>query len=366
MDSNLSAIDYSEFGIEGKILSTYPRYVIQKDGQVYSLSKKRLINQFGTDYLRVTIIVAENGKRKSTSRAVHRLVAQAYIENPNNFSQVDHLDGNKKNNVSSNLEWVTREENAKRSHQDPRRKNTKTSVCQYEKDGTTLRKYESITEATKTGEFKLSSIGRACNGTIKSQFHKGYIWRYDDSVIEKSKKKRQEDKPREGEVWLIHPDHPNYECSSYGRVRNKKTKRCLVLQLVNGYYFVGIQINNSRKSQRVNILICQVFNGPPLPEIKNPIVNHRDGNKLNNNKDNLEWCTVKDNSKHAHKMNLNLSSKPCIQYSLSGEVINYYKSIRKAHKITGVCKSGIDQVCNHRKKYNTAGGYIWRFIWDPL
>lgn len=58
-------------------------------------------------YLRVALF--KDGKRKWFK--VHRLVAQAFIENPDNKSQVNHKDGNKKNNSVTNLEWVTDEEN---------------------------------------------------------------------------------------------------------------------------------------------------------------------------------------------------------------------------------------------------------------
>ena len=62
-------------------------------------------------YLRVRLI--KDGKKKW--HKVHRLVAQAFIENPDNKPQINHKDGNKKNNSVTNLEWVTDEEN--KAHQ---------------------------------------------------------------------------------------------------------------------------------------------------------------------------------------------------------------------------------------------------------
>ena len=60
-------------------------------------------------YQRLSIIV--NGKKKHF--AIHRLVALAFIPNPNNYPQVDHIDGDKTNNKVSNLRWCSNEQNAK-------------------------------------------------------------------------------------------------------------------------------------------------------------------------------------------------------------------------------------------------------------
>jgi hypothetical protein len=59
------------------------------------------------------VLLCRNGKQEN--KKIHRLVAEAFIPNPNNYPQIDHIDGNKTNNTVSNLEWVTNEENMRRS-----------------------------------------------------------------------------------------------------------------------------------------------------------------------------------------------------------------------------------------------------------
>lgn len=84
-------------------------YAVTTDGRVWSYSKK--------DYLKtqlsyngyVWLKLSLNGKSKT--KRVHRLVAATYIPNPQAKPCVNHLDGNKKNNDLSNLEWVTNQEN---------------------------------------------------------------------------------------------------------------------------------------------------------------------------------------------------------------------------------------------------------------
>lgn len=87
-------------------------YQVTSCGRVYSVNKKKFLCQEETEkhYLRVDLL-DRNGKRKH--HKVHRLVAKAFIPNPDGKDQVNHKDGNKFNNSVTNLEWVTDEENKK-------------------------------------------------------------------------------------------------------------------------------------------------------------------------------------------------------------------------------------------------------------
>lgn len=84
------------------------RYFVSNFGRVKGPLKilKPSISNWGYERVR---IVDNNGKR--TSPRVHRLVAQAFIPNPKNKPQVNHIDGNKLNNNVKNLEWATASEN---------------------------------------------------------------------------------------------------------------------------------------------------------------------------------------------------------------------------------------------------------------
>lgn len=74
-----------------------------RDGRILRLSEDK------KGYLRVRATI----QREKMCFKVHREVAKAFIQNPNGLPQVNHKDGNKKNNSAENLEWVSNEENAR-------------------------------------------------------------------------------------------------------------------------------------------------------------------------------------------------------------------------------------------------------------
>lgn len=95
--------------MESKSLEINGRtYTVFEDGKIIGPSGKELKWNYTRDgYPRVSI-----GK---APMLVHRLVALAFVPNPNNYNEVDHIDGNKNNPSASNLEWVSHQENVRRA-----------------------------------------------------------------------------------------------------------------------------------------------------------------------------------------------------------------------------------------------------------
>ena len=101
--------------LQTKILDEYPNYVIYSDGRIWSNTSEKFMslapNQDG--YLG-TVITNKDGKRVSVK--AHRLVALAFIPNPNGYLYVNHIDENPQNNNVENLEWITCSDNLKHAY----------------------------------------------------------------------------------------------------------------------------------------------------------------------------------------------------------------------------------------------------------
>lgn len=109
------------------------------------------------------------------------------------------------------------------------------------------------------------------------------------------------------EIWLPLNGYPNYEVSSRGSVRNRKTGKILKTELTNaGYRRVVLYNGTSHVHKSVHRLVSEAFYGPR----ERMEVNHIDGDKSNNFVLNLEWCTAKENMRHAVRAGLKQPSGP--------------------------------------------------------
>ena len=107
---------------------------------------------------------------------IHRLVAITFIDNPNNFSEINHKDEVKTNNNADNLEWCTRKYNC--NHGTIKQKISKAlskPVKQYTLDWNIVKIWKSMTEATRNG-FYASEIRKCCWSDNRT--YKGFHWRF--------------------------------------------------------------------------------------------------------------------------------------------------------------------------------------------
>lgn len=157
-------------------------YLVSSDGDVYSLPKtvrgaweqhrsgkklkKGRRGRRGQPQYEFVILTNREGKPKKES--VHRLIAKAFIENPNNFPEVNHKDENSLNNRVENLEWCSRQYNVEYSKAK--------AIEQYTVDGDKIAEYKSIKYASDITGISRTAINNCLTGwSMKAG---GYIWRY--------------------------------------------------------------------------------------------------------------------------------------------------------------------------------------------
>ena len=152
-------------------------YEVSNFARVKSLKfgKERILkpgtNRYG--YLHVNLY--KNNKRKDF--LVHRLVAEAFIPNPDNLPFVNHKDENPSNNFSTNLEWCTNEYNLNYGTAQQRKSHKLSKpVCQYALDNEIIKNWPSLTECKNKGGFNIGHIYECCRGIRKT--HKGFKWSY--------------------------------------------------------------------------------------------------------------------------------------------------------------------------------------------
>lgn len=159
-------------------------YKVSNYGRVFSVRSniilKPNVNNRGQGYLQVGL---HDGKNHT--KPIHRLVAEAFIPNPNGYPQVNHIDEDTKNNRVDNLEWCTNKynsnhgtRNARISATERRNPNKKRyPIAQYTLDGQFVRAFSSATEAGRNG-FTKSHILDCAIGLSRFSHSQGYVWRF--------------------------------------------------------------------------------------------------------------------------------------------------------------------------------------------
>lgn len=308
-----------------------------------------------------TVVIRFNDGTVNLKQAIHVLLAKAFIDNPNDYPFVDHIDSNPSNYSLDNLRWVSsNQENV--NNEESRKKIS--AVVSEKKD---------IIDEARHRQVRLSKKLKDANVDAKPTdiftLDELESMRYYTNVIYK------------GEIWKPIPEYNGkYEASNYGRIRclsslkNVKTAICRIRINKQGYCMVSIEkkeISKHKYTRRgVHNLVMEAFVKNPDP-IHLTMVNHKDCNPLNNQLSNLEWCN------HIYNMNYELTkenisnaiqkfmtthtyeTKPVIKYNALGSFEKEYTSARecaleekiKIETIGRLCRGFAKSAFGHQYKY---------------
>lgn len=261
---------------------------------------------------------------------------------------VNHKDGNKHNVHVDNLEWVSAKTNSQHAHDMGLNKNTNcVKVSQFSLSGEFIATFDSIVEASKQLGVSIASIKRQ----VYNNYNPGksaFIFKRLDKTPEKVEC---------DDTFIDIKNVVGYKINIKGEIFSTRFQRMLnpTTSKTSGYVLVAFY----RKFVSLHRLLASHFIPNPM---NYKLVNHKDGNKANNDIENLEWCSHSQNTQHAHDNGL-IKSKKSVQQLKDGVVIATFDSIVEASKATSTESTNISRVCTG--KHKSAGGFQWRFVENP-
>ncbi len=233
-------------------------------------------------------------------------------------------------------------------------------VIQYQLNGAVVATYDSVRSAAKAIHRDPKAVTLSCKG--HSRNCAGYVFRFHNEPFVTPFSPECQSK----EKWsAVRGYEGYYEVSISGEVRSVdrfithsegkyhiiKSKLMSKSLRTDGYYMVCLHKDGVKHSPAIHRLVAETF----IPNPYNlPCVDHIDGNRLNNNVDNLRWCTQSENNSFPlackrKSDNWNPATrKPVLVYNKDGELLGRFESVKKASEFTGIRDTNLSSMLTGR------------------
>jgi hypothetical protein len=256
-------------------IEEYPDYTFFVDGTAMNSKGQYVGHTVAEEDYVIATWKHTSGKRHK--KRMHIMIMWAFSGEAPNGRDVDHINGIKDDNRYENLQYLDKiTHNAKTRSDNPKRKPQRTKAIEGVSDDETVISFPSIAQAYE--HFKVPPKSSGITRSIKTGIRfKGYRWKYVAKHID-------------NEIWkqpCIDGLDKEIFVSNYGRIKHKNGRISCGRKPNGGYRNVTVMVNGVAKNFKVHNLVCSAFHGKQ-PDWSSS-VNHKNGNKLDNRVDNLEW-----------------------------------------------------------------------------